>query len=212
MDYAAARRAMVDSQLRPQAVTDPRVVAAMATVPRERFVPAAAQEIAYIDRTLPLGNGRALTPAATLGRMLVELEVKAGERVLLIGAATGYTAAILSELGCDVVAVESDPALADQLAGASLPHVRLVRGELSAGAPNGAPYDLILIDGAVEVIPDALIEQLAVGGRLGACLIERGVQRLVIGRRTAGGFGLKSYADASAAPLPGFALASTFSF
>ena len=210
MDFAAARRAMIDSQLRPQAVTDSLVITAMAVVPREEFVPAESRALAYIDRSLPLGNGRAMDPPVTVGRMLTELQARPGERVLVVGAETGYTAAVLAEMGLDVTALESDPALFARLA--AVPGIRAVQGELTAGVPGGAPYDLIVIDGAVEFIPDTLIDQLVQGGRLGTCLFERGVQRLVIGRRSVHGFGTRSIADAAAASLPGFARPRVFTF
>ena len=210
MDFAQARRAMVDSQLRPQAVTDPLVVMAMASVPREAFVPASSSSIAYIDRMVPLGNGRALSPAASLGRMLTELRCRAGEQALVVGAGSGYSSAVLAEMGLQVVAVESDPALLEQLR--SLAGITVVDGPLELGAPDYAPFDLILVDGQVEQLPDTLIDQLKPGGRLAVCLVESGVPRLMIGSRSAHGFGLKSYADASMAPLPGFARPAVFTF
>lgn len=210
MDFAAARRAMIDSQLRPQAVTDPLVVAAMASIPREQFVPAESRVMAYIDRILPLGGGRAMSPPATTGRMLTELAAQPGERALVVGAHTGYTASILAEMGLEVTALESEPILVEQLQ--AVPGIRVEQGELAAGAPGGAPYDIIVIDGAVEFIPDGLVEQLTLGGRLATCLFENGVQRLVIGRRTQHGFGTKSIADAAAAPLPGFSRPRVFTF
>lgn len=210
MDFATARRAMIDSQLRPQAVTDPLVITAMAIIPREQFVPEASRALAYIDRTLPLGNGRAIDPPVTIGRMLTELGAHGGERALVIGAATGYTAAVLAEMGVEVTALEGDPELFEQLA--QVPGIRAVQGELAEGFPAGAPYDVIIINGAVEFIPEAIVEQLAEGGRLGTCLIDGGVQRLVIGRRTQHGFGTQSIADAAAAPLPGFSRPRVFTF
>jgi protein-L-isoaspartate(D-aspartate) O-methyltransferase len=210
MDFAQARRAMVDSQLRPQAVTDPLVVAAMATVPREAFVPAASAASAYIDRIVPIGNGRALSPAASLGRLLTELQVGAGERVLVVGAGSGYSSAVLAHMSLEVVAVESDPALFAQLR--NLAGITAHQGPLEEGAPSHAPFDLILVDGQVEQLPDALVEQLRTGGRLAVCLLENGVPRLMIGTRSVHGFGLKSLADASMAPLPGFARAAVFTF
>ena len=212
MDYAAARRAMVDSQLRPSGVTDPRVIAAMATIPRERFVPEAALGFAYIDRAIPLGDGRAMTPPATLGRMIVELEVKRGESGLVVGAGTGYSTAILIDMGAKVMALESDPVLADTIERLVGPDAQVSCGDLVAGAVDAAPYDFILIDGAVEVIPDKLTGQLKPGGRLVGCLIERGVQRLVIGQRTGTAFGLRSLADTAAPPLPGFTRPRVFTF
>ena len=210
MDFAQARRAMVDSQLRPQAVTDPLVVAAMATVPREAFVPQGSAAIAYIDRMVPLGGGRSLSPAASLGRMLTEMRCRMGERVLVIGAGTGYSSAVLAEMGLEVVAVENNPALLDQLR--TLPDVTVHAGPLEEGAPSAAPYDLILVDGQIEQLPDAIVDQLKAGGRLAACLVENGVPRLMVGTRSVHGFGLKTFADASMAPVPGFARPAVFSF
>jgi protein-L-isoaspartate(D-aspartate) O-methyltransferase len=210
MDFAAARRAMVDSQLRPQAVTDPVVVAAMASVPREEFVPAEARAIAYIDRVVPIAPGRGLSPPASVGRMLVELAPRAGERALVVGAGSGYSAAVLAELGCEVVAVESDLALAAQLG--TLTGVTLVQGPLEQGAAEQGPFDLILIDGQIEDLPETLVQQLKAGGRLAACLVEGGVPRLMGGTRTAHGFGLKSFADSGMAPLPGFEKPRVFTF
>ena len=210
MDFAQARRAMVDSQLRPQAVTDPLVVAAMAIVPREAFVPASAVASAYIDRIVPLGNSRALSPAASLGRMLTELQGRAGDRILVVGAGSGYSSAVLAHMGLDVVAVESDPMLLAQLQ--TLAGVTVHSGPLEEGAPTHAPFDLILVDGQIEQLPDTLVEQLKPGGRLAVCLLENGVPRLMIGTRSVHGFGLKSLADASMAPLPGFARPAVFTF
>ena len=173
MDNRAARRAMIDSQLRPEEVTDGGVLAAMASVERERFVPEAARGFAYFDRPLPLGNGRTMMPPAALGRLLSELAPRPGERALVVGAATGYSAALLAAIGLEVTAIESDPALADQARAA---------GVEIAKSDKGAPYDLILIDGAVEMIPAALVARLVERGRLATALIDRGVSRLVIGR------------------------------
>jgi protein-L-isoaspartate(D-aspartate) O-methyltransferase len=192
MDYDKARRAMIDSQLRPEAVTDPLVIAAMASVPRERFVPEEARAIAYIDRPVPLGDGKFLSPPATLGRMLTEIEAQPGEGALVIGPAAAYAAAILAQMGLEVRTMEE--------------------GDLTQGLAGGGPYDVIIIDGAVEFIPDAIVAQLGEGGRLGTCLIENGVQRLVIGRRAGAGFGIKSFADAAAAPLPSFSRPPVFTF
>lgn len=210
MDFAAARQAMVDSQLRPQAVTDPRVVAAMASVPREAFVPAEARTIAYIDRIVPLKPGRGLSPPASVGRMIVELEPAPGERALVVGAGTGYSAAVLAEIGLEVVAVESDEDLASKLR--SLSGLTVIEGPLEQGAPDQGPFDLILVDGQIEDLPETLPEQLRIGGRLAACLVEGGVPRLMVGTRSVHGFGLKSFADSSMAPLPGFARPPVFTF
>ena len=202
-DYTLARRAMIDSQLRPEAVTDGGVLAAMASVERERFVPEAARAFAYFDRPVPLGNGRTMMPPAALGRLLSELAPRPGERALVVGAGTGYSAALLTAIGLDVTAIESDPALAAQ-AGAA--------GVAIAKSDKSEPYDLILIDGAVELIPDALVARLVEGGRLATALFDRGVSRLVIGRASGGALGLRTIADADVAPLPGFERPRAFTF
>nr|WP_314443877.1 protein-L-isoaspartate O-methyltransferase [uncultured Sphingomonas sp.] len=209
-DFAQARRAMVDSQLRPQAVTDPLVVAAMASVPRESFVPPASVAIAYIDRMVPLGNGRGLSPAASLGRMLTELRCRVGERALVVGAGSGYSSAVLAGMGLEVVAVENDETLLAQLR--SDERIAVHAGPLEEGAPAHGPYDVMLVDGQVEQLPEALVEQLKPGGRLAVGLLQNGVPRLMVGTRSDHGFGLKSFADASMAPLPGFARPHVFTF
>ena len=208
-DFSLARRAMVDNQLRPQGVTDRGVLAAMAKVERERFVPEYAQAMAYFDRPLKTAEGRAMMPPAELGRLLTEVAPQAGERALVIGSGTGYSAAVLKEIGLDVVALESDEALASAATDAG---VDTFVGELSKGWPKGAPYDLVLLDGAAEEIPTALGKQLAPDGRLAGAIVDRGVTRLVIGRCADGALGLRSIADADVEALPGFERPRAFTF
>ena len=212
-NFEQMRRAMVASQLRTTGVDDPRVLAAMGAVPRERFVPPDRAAIAYADAVLPLAAGRALNSPMALGKLLTEAAPRPQDRALVVGAATGYAAAVLARLVASVVAVEEEPALAAMAKGLlAADKIKLVAGPLAKGHKSGAPYDLILIDGAVEQIPQALIDQLADGGRLAAGLIERGVQRLALGRRAGDGFGMIAFADAASAPLPGFARPPGFSF
>lgn len=213
-DTTALRVAMVASQLRTTGVNDPRVIAAMAEVPRERFLPGVAPELAYRDQLVPIGRGRhANLPMAT-GKLLTEAFLRAGDRVLLIGAAGGYAAAVLAQIVAEVVAVESDAHLAaharEALAGTA--NVRVVEAPLPAGAPDGAPYDLLFIDGAVEDLPAALWSQVAVGGRVATGLAARGLTRLASGVRAAGGLGLNDFADVACAVLPGFAKPARFTF
>lgn len=212
-NFEAMRMAMVSNQLRTTAVNDPRVIAALRAVPREAFVPAERKAIAYVDTLVPLGNGRSMnTPMAT-GRLLTEAEPVPGDRALVVGAATGYSAALLARLVGHVVALEEDAALLAQARQAGLAaNVEIVEGPLATGWPAGAPYDLILVDGAIETVPQALIDQLAEGGRLAAAVIERGVSRLTVGRKAGGAYGAVAFADAEACSLPGFAKPAVFTF
>jgi protein-L-isoaspartate(D-aspartate) O-methyltransferase len=132
-----------------------------------------------------------------------------GQRALVVGAGTGYSAAVLQAMGLDVVALESSPALA---ASARENGIDIVEGSLEAGWKKGAPFDQILIDGAVEYIPDAIVDQLANGGRLGTALVDRGITRLIVGRKAAGAFGYLSMSDAGVPVLPGFARPRAFIF
>lgn len=213
-DYAAMRTAMVASQLRTNAVNDPRVIAAMARVPREAFAPAEVAPFAYRDALLTLGNGRHGNPPIATGRLLTAAELLPEDRVLLIGAGRGYTAAVLAEIVTAVVAVESDPALvaAARQALAGDDRVTVVEAPLEAGHKAAAPYDVLVIDGAVERVPDALVAQVRVGGRIVAGLVDRGVTRLAAGRRSEGGFALVDFADVECAVLPGFANPPRFVF
>lgn len=208
-DFSLARRAMVDNQLRPEGVTDRGVLAAMGSVERERFVPEDARALAYFDRPLRIGEGRAMMAPAALGRLLTVAAPKSGERALVIGSGTGYSATILREIGLDVVALESDQALASAAVGAG---VETVQGDLSKGWSKAAPYDLILLDGAVEEVPEALAKQLASDGRLVGAVVDRGVTRLVIGRCASGAIGLRTVADADVEALPGFERPRAFTF
>lgn len=207
-DFAAAREAMVESQLRPQGVTDPAVLDAMGRVPREKFLPSHTRPLAYVDRAVGLGGGRFLPAPAVLGQLLTQMMPERGQRALVVGAGTGYSAAVLQAIGLDVTAVESVP----ELIAARGPGTKLVEGPLQEGYPKSAPYDHILIDGAVEFIPDAIVSQLADGGRLGTALADRGVTRLVVGRKSGGAFGYLSIGDAGVPALPGFSRPKEFSF
>lgn len=207
------RAAMVDSQLRTSDVTEPAVVAAMGSAPREVYVPAEYATVAYMDRAIPLGSGRALNAPLATGRMLVALAVESGSRALLIGGATGYAAELLVHLGASVTAVEEDSAL--------LAHARSVdgtgpvdwiEGPLTDGATAQAPFDRIFIDGAIETLPQAIVDQLAEGGRLVTAQRDGAVCRLALGIKTDGAFSLRPFADMDVVPLPGFARAHEFQF
>ena len=208
-DFIAARLAMVESQLRPQGVTDRAVVEAMGSVARERFVPEAVQPLAYVDRALPLGHGRFLPAPAVLGELLTQMAPERGQRALVIGAGTGYSAAVLAAMGLDVTGIEDEPELASA---AQAVGVQVIEAPLEGGDPQGGSYDQILIDGAVEAIPDAIVAQLADGGRLGTALVDRGITRLAIGRKAGGAFGYVTIGDAGVPALPGFSRPKEFTF
>lgn len=210
---ADMRAAMVDSQLRPNDVIDPAVVAAMAAAPREAHVPAALASVAYMDRAIALGGGRVLNPPLVAGRMLVAAAVRPGQRVLLIGSATGYLAGLLARLGAEVHAVEEQADLmAAAQAATKSDTIRWTAGPLAAGDPAGAPFDRIIIDGAIDILPDAIADQLADGGRIVAARRDGSVTRLVQGVKTGGAIALRSFADMDVAPLPGFAAPAGFRF
>jgi len=208
-DLAAPRRAMVENQLRPQGVTDPLVLAAMGTVPREQFLPPETRPLAYVDRAVLMGDGRYLPAPAVLGSLLTQMMPVRGQRALVVGAGSGYSAAVFEAMGLSVTALETSPALA---AAAREKGIDVVEGPLASGWKKAGPYDQILIDGAVEYLPDAIIEQLANGGRLGTAMLDRGITRLIVGRKVAGAFGYLSLSDAGVPPLPGFIRPTAFTF
>jgi protein-L-isoaspartate(D-aspartate) O-methyltransferase len=208
-DFAAAREAMVESQLRPEGVTDPAVLDAMRRVPRENFLPSHTRPLAYTDRAVAIGQGRFLAAPAVLGQLLTQMMPERGQRALVVGAGTGYSAAVLTAMGLDVTAVESEA----ELAGAAREQgIKVHEGSLEQGLAATAPYDHILIDGAVEYIPDAIIAQLADGGRLGTAIGDRGITRLAVGRKAGGAFGTLSVGDAGVPALPGFQRPRAFTF
>jgi len=208
-DFAAARLAMVESQLRPQGVVDPSVTGAMGSVPRERFVPDAVRPLAYVDRALTLGEGRFLSAPAVLGQLLTQMMPERGQRALVIGAGTGYSTAVLQAMGLEVVAIESSPELAATARGLG---IAPIEAPLETGDPANGSYDQILIDGAVETIPEAIVSQLADGGRLGTALVDRGITRLVVGRKAGGAFGYLTIGDAGVPALSGFSRPKEFTF
>ena len=182
-DYALARRAMIDSQLRPQGVTDRAVLATMAIVPREDFVPTEARPFAYFDRAIPVEGKGAMLPPTPLAQLLTAAAPLPGERALVVGAAPGYAAAVLEQIGLAV----------------------------RQGNPSG-PVDLILIEGAIEFLPDPLAAALVDGGRVATALVTDGVARLAIGRKVAGVIGWTTFADSEIALLPGFSRPPVFTF
>jgi len=213
-DFAAARRNMVLSQVRANDVTDVRLQDAMAEIPRELFVPRAVRSIAYASEALPLGNGRALMEPRNFAKLVHAAHVKPRDVVLVIGAGTGYGAAILARLAETVVALEEDEALAkeaDSLLGqVGADNAAVVKGQLAQGCPSQAPFDVIFLEGAAELIPDALFAQLKEGGRLAALMLENNVGKARIFTRTPKAVSGRTVFDGMAPLLPGFARVREF--
>ena len=214
---SAARRNMVDSQLKPNKVTDARVIAAMAAVPRERFVPDALQGVAYSDEDIPLGQGRYLMEPMVFARLLQAAEIAGSDKVLALGAGAGYGAAVMARLAASVVALEADPALAGRARGLlgelGCGTVSVVVGALEAGCPAEAPYDVIVLEGEVEDLPDALLRQLAPGGRLVGVMRRAGIGKATLCTRLDDGRTVERVLfDAATPRLPGFARPAQFVF
>lgn len=205
------RRHMVDSQLRTNGISTAWIVKAMGELPRENFLPAGKEAFAYLDRSVPLGNGRMLNPPLATAEMLQAADVAEDDNVLLIGAGTGYMAALLSGRVRQLVAVESDAELA-AAARANVAGLDLVDGELNLGTKKGAPYSLIIIDGAIEQLPAIIEEQLAGRGRIVTGRADGPVRRLAIGTKYGGQVALRPFADIEVAALPGFERAREFVF
>ncbi|WP_353217644.1 protein-L-isoaspartate O-methyltransferase [Sandarakinorhabdus sp.] len=207
---AILRQTMVDTQLKTVGVTDAAVLAAFAHVPREAFLPAKLAGLAYADAAHEVARGRHLLAPLALALLLQHAQVQPGQRVLVVGSATGYSAAILSHMGAQVTALESDAGLA-AIALAAV--VTSVIGPLTAGWPSAAPYDLILFEGSIETVPSAIAAQLAAAGRIAAVVRQAGVGRGYAGALTAtGNLAGLPFIEMAAPPLPGFARASEFAF
>jgi protein-L-isoaspartate(D-aspartate) O-methyltransferase len=219
VDFAQARRIMVDGQLRTFDVNDIPLLDAMDSVPRELFVLPGREELAYIDQDVLVGDGaerRYMLSPMILGRLVQALGIDAGDRVLDVACGRGYASAVFSELGARVTALEADDALAgaarQSLSAAGAGSVAVVTGPLEQGYADNAPYDAILINGAVEVRPEALLQQLAEGGRL-ACVKGRGrAARATLYVRTGDAIGERALFEAAAPLLAPFVQVPGFTF
>jgi protein-L-isoaspartate(D-aspartate) O-methyltransferase len=215
--FADARKNMVDSQIRPNRVSDPRILSAMRRLPRERFLPPSVTALAYVDEDVPLGNSRFMLEPMVLARLLEAARLRSNDRVLDVAAGTGYGAAVLAACGCRVTALEDDASLA-WIARAVLPveapGVSVVSGPLAAGWPPQAPYDLILIEGAVPQIPPALVKQVhQETGRILAVICGEGrLAQAVIGEATPAGLAISTLFDCATPPLPSLQKAPVFAF
>jgi protein-L-isoaspartate(D-aspartate) O-methyltransferase len=213
-DFAARRTMMVDNQVRPSDVTKLPIIEAMLSVPRERFVPGAMAEAAYIGENVDLGKGRVLLEPRTLAKMLDALDVKPHDMVLDIAPATGYSAAVIARMAEAVVAVEGDETLADEaeaaLEAVGATNIALERGDATQGAAAHGPYDAMIIEGGIEVLPEALESQLKDGGRIVALFVADAVGVVRLGVKRGGGIHWRDAFNASAPLLAGFATEKAF--
>jgi len=204
---------MVDTQVRPSDVTRFPIIEAMLHVQRENFVPESRREAAYLGENLFLAPGRVMLEPRTLAKFLEGLDIQPGERVLDLGTGLGYGAAVLARLGAEVIALEEDPALAHAAAAALAaeePGVRIQQGPLVEGAPSFAPFDAILVEGAVEVVPEAILAQLKEDGRIAFLFSEENLGLARIGRKEGGTVHWHYAFNAGAPVLPGFARVTAF--
>jgi protein-L-isoaspartate(D-aspartate) O-methyltransferase len=220
-DFAAARAFMVQGQVRINDVTDPRLTGVMLDVPRERFVPAAVSDLAYLDRDMAVSDAasgpvRYLLKPLTLAKLIQAANISDGDRILDVGCATGYAAALMSKLGGTIVAVEEDPdlarAAARYLAEFGCSQVEVVTGALSDGWKARAPYDVILLEGRTETVPSSLLAQLDDGGHL-VCVQGHGAgAKGMLYRSIRGDASGWPLFEAAAPLLPGFAAPASFVF
>jgi len=219
VDFARQRQAMVDGQIRVNDVTDPRILEAMLEIPRERFVPKNRMELSYIDEDIRIREAHGAAPARflmepmVLAKLVQALEIEPEERALVIGCATGYSAALVAKLAREVVALEGEEALAAEARRLlSQPNITVVTGPMNAGWPYAAPYGAILIDGAVEFVPEAITAQLKDGGRLAAVVGTGRAAKALIHLRSGEFVSARPIFDAAIPPLPGFSRPPQFVF
>ncbi len=214
MDLEVARTAMIDSQVRPNDVTDRRLIGAMTAVHRELFVPASRRTSAYADMAVETGTGRWLAAARDFSKLVSITALRPEDRVLDIAPGAGYSTAVLSRLAAHVVALEQDEAAAkalkDSLAAAGVAGADVVTGDLKAGAPGRGPFDVIFVNGAVEEVPAAWLAQLAEGGRLAVAVTEGTVGRARIYTASGGKTAWRTPFDTAIPALPGFAKSAEF--
>lgn len=207
-DFQARRTMMVDTQVRPSDVTKFPIIDAMLAVPREEFVPSAKREAAYVDGNLEISADRVMLEPRTLGKMLDALSLQNSDLVLDLGAGYGYSSAVMAHIAQAVVAVESDEAMATEaqsiLSDENADNVIVHQGDLNAGAAEHGPYDVIAVQGGVETIPDALLDQLKEGGRIAALFMDGALGEMRVGRKIDGRVNWRLAFNASAPVLAGF--------
>jgi protein-L-isoaspartate(D-aspartate) O-methyltransferase len=216
IDFAKLRAHMIDSQLRTNDVRDPRLLDAVASVPRERFVPTARRSIAYMSEAIEIAPGRYLMDPRSLGKLFQLADIGAGDIALIVGVGSGYSAAVASKLASTVVALEESQELFSQSSQVAselgLDNVAVVPGKLSAGYPRQGPYDVILFDGGAEEIPDSILAQLKDGGRLAVILRKGPLGKGQLFVKSKGGISRRVAFDATVPLLPGFQTQPGFVF
>jgi len=215
--FAEARTRMVDSQIRPNKVTDPRIISAMRRLPRERFLPVKLAPLAYADEDVPLGEGRVMLAPVVIARLVQLAAVVAGERVLVVAAAAGYGAALLAACGARVTALEESASLqasARAVLAELAPSISVVTGPLAAGWAANGPYDVILIEGAVHEIPPAVGAQLhqQTGRLVTVCIGDSGLGQAVLAEGTPAGLRMQPMFDCATPALPSLLPAPGFVF
>jgi protein-L-isoaspartate(D-aspartate) O-methyltransferase len=205
---------MIDSQVRPNDVTDRRLIGVLASIAREDFVPAAKQAVAYADMAIETGPGRWMLAARDFSKLVHAATIAETDKVLDIAPGAGYSTAVLAKMGASVVALEQDEAASgaarQNLAKAGLTNAEVISGSLKAGAASKGPFDVIFINGAVDEVPKALLDQLAEGGRLVAAVSEGSVRRARVYTRSGGKTAYRTPFDCQAPALPGFERAAEF--
>ncbi len=213
-DFATRRTMMVDTQVRPSDVTKFPIIEAMLTIPREAFVPAGLREAAYVGENLEIAPGRVVLDPRTLAKILDAVDISPSDLVLDVGCGLGYSSAVVARLAEAVIAVEEDAALVSEaeraLAAHGVDNVVVITGPLAAGAAKHGPYDAILLQGAIETVPDTLLAQLKDGGRIAAIFMSGALGTVRVGLKADGVVTWRSLFNASAPVLPGFAAQPAF--
>lgn len=216
MDFARARHLMVETQVRPNDVTDPAILHAMRSIPREIFAPAALKQLAYADQELDVAPGRALMRPRDLGKLIQALAPRPGDKALEIAGATGYGAAVLASCGAEATLLEPNAELnfaaVAALGACALEKVRTASTDITAGWPDSAPYDVIILNGSAELVPDAWLDQLAEGGRLGVIVRSGAAGHARLYTKAGGVTAYRVLFDAAPPVAPGLAAKPQFAF
>ena len=211
--YSARRVMMVDTQVRPQDVTKFPIIEAMLSVPREVYVPADKREAAYVGENIPLGGDRVLLEARTLAKMLDALDIQPSDVVLDLGSGLGYSAAVIARMVEAVVAVETEPMAAEAqrlLAAEGVDNAAVVSGDVAEGCAKCGPYDVITLQGGVEVLPEAIAAQLKEGGRVAALFMDGPLGAVKIGHKAGGKLVWRFAFNAAAPVMQGFSARHEF--